>query len=128
LIYDSDTQITYLTLMLHGIVNIFVLVDGLLSNKIPVRMKHVLVVAVLSLCWVFWSVLHDLSSLSNPNLGDSSSEVGDSADDDAIYSTIRWNHEPLSAAILSFLVIFIVEPLLLSLIWLCSLRNRRYVQ
>jgi len=125
LVYDGEV-IEYLNIMQHGIVNILVLIDGLLFNKVPVRMKHLIVILVSSGCWVLWSIIHDISSLSNPHGGDSSSEVEDSQDDDAIYTSIRWNHEPISAVILCLIVLFIVEPLFLTLIWTASLRNRRY--
>ena len=107
--YDPDkTVITYLTLMTHGIVMVLIMIDGLVLSRIPLRMKQVVFSETVTFLFALWTVVHAFSGMGNPYAD------GEDAtrDDDAIYNSIAWKDNPDGAAIVSVVVLFVVNPVI----------------
>jgi hypothetical protein len=118
--YDPDKNvIDYYTVMAHGGVAVLVLFEGILVNRVPVRLKHYLFNFVLASLYLGWTIIQTLVLRYNPN-------AGDDDDDVAIYDVIRWKNNPTQAGIVAALVLFVFLPIDQLLIWGISLCCRRY--
>ena len=56
----------YRITMVHGGVMILTLLDGLVINRVPVRIKHMLVTAVFGVLYLIWTLFHELVYQYNP--------------------------------------------------------------
>jgi hypothetical protein len=110
-----------LVFLVHGGLMVVVLFDGLVVNRVPVRLKHTIVTMAFALLYLTWSILHNTVYQYNPHTADD-----DVADDDAIYEVMKWSKEPLSAAIVASVVVFVLLPFFSVIIWALSLISRRY--
>jgi len=107
---------TYIRVMTHGGVFLFTLLDGMIINRIPIRLKQF--IWYWSYCFVYlvWNVIHGYSPLGNPEKSDGDPD----SDDDAIYTILSWKNRPKTAAVVSVLVLFVATPLLFHILWLVS--------
>jgi hypothetical protein len=107
--------------LVHGGVMVIVLFDGLVVNRVPVRLKHAIVTMALALLYLTWSILHNTVYQYNPR---TANDIN--TDDDAIYAVLSWKKEPLSATIVAVVVVFVCVPIFHVIIWALSLISRRY--
>jgi len=110
--------VEYSNVMMHGGVAALVLIDGLIINKTPVRIKHAVIVLMFALLWLFWSILQNAVIQYNPGQDD---------DDDALYDIMKWREETVKSIILASIVVFVAIPLFTCLIWRLSLSGRCYI-
>eukprot|EP00545_Synedropsis_sp_CCMP1620_P013889 CAMPEP_0119017434 /NCGR_PEP_ID=MMETSP1176-20130426/16552_1 /TAXON_ID=265551 /ORGANISM="Synedropsis recta cf, Strain CCMP1620" /LENGTH=339 /DNA_ID=CAMNT_0006971161 /DNA_START=361 /DNA_END=1377 /DNA_ORIENTATION=- len=124
--YDRnyDGMPSYSSIMKHGGIMILLLLEGLVVNKIPVRVRHVVIVEVVSLVYLIWTVLHAKLGIGNvfSNGGDD-----DEVNDDVIYGVINWNDAPLATLMTVAMVLLVALPILFLLLWTASQWRRRYV-
>ena len=117
--YNPRTyKIDYYIIMTHGIVGFVVLVEGLIINRVPVRLKHCFLVLAFAVLFVVWDLLQNLVFHVNPYHDD---------DDDALYDSLRWQKDPKAAGILTAIVLVVVIPVVQIVVWLLSFWNRRYI-
>jgi len=118
----GETVITFQVISLHAVTCLLVFIDGNVLSTIPIRFKHILLVEGVALLLVIWTVINDLAGI-----GDGKWE-GEDADqnngDDKLYSVLNWSDSPGRAAIISVIVIFVVNPLIFSLCWTLSIWSR----
>lgn len=114
---------SYSSLMKHGGFMVFILLEGLVLNSIPVRAKHIIFSAAFALLYLTWTLLHALFSIGNPFREDNDPET----DDDTIYGAISWRQRPQFSAQVAAATLFLVIPLLFLTLWTAALRLRRYV-
>jgi len=101
-----------------------ILVDGLLVNRIPVRLRHWFELCLPTFAlFIIWSVLQSPLGfdLDNPYI----EELG--IDDDKIYPFLDWASSPLSTLALSLVCLFVVSPILHVILWAFSLAGRKYI-
>jgi hypothetical protein len=116
--YDSSTDDANLrTIMDHGGTAVLVLIDGLLVNRIPVRLNHIVATWFLAILWMIWSILHDTVVKKNP--------YSDNPDD-PLYAILKWEEEPLSATVLCVITLLVAIPIIHIFVWYLSLLGRRY--
>eukprot|EP00980_Cylindrotheca_fusiformis_P014974 scaffold4099_cov98-Cylindrotheca_fusiformis.AAC.3 len=118
LLWSPDWGVDYNNTMSHGGCWLLVMIDGLIINRIPLRIKHMLFTVLLALCYVTWSVLQNVVWRYNP---------GDDDDDDAVYDVLKWRVETGSAVGLVCILILVALPIITSIIWLVSLPGRFYL-
>ena len=124
LVYEPP--LAYETVMLHGIFFMLVLFDGMILNRIPIRLKHLLWTELVSFVYLLWTLIHGLSPLGNPNLN---CEDNPDTDDDALYDTLNWKKRPVPALILVFFVMGVAVPIVHHLLWFVSIffQPRHYI-
>ena len=111
--YDGG-EISYVNVMEHGIICLLILIDGVFTSTIPVRLNmfpYFLTVCISYLCW---SIIDAAFNIGN-------GEWGPAYEDDALYEVLNWNQNSKSAAIVSAIVICVLAPLVYSFCWLLSL-------
>lgn len=113
-----ETEMTYLAVVPHGVVMFLSLIDGLVLNRIPLRLSHwwgmILPVEVF---YLIWTILHWKFDVGNPNEMDEDA----STNDDAIYSVLVWGEDDwVSSTKLSILVVFVLGPLVYLYMWCIS--------
>lgn len=116
-LWNPSWGIRYDNIMTHGGIFILVTIDGLVLNRTPVRVKHLIVGWIYAMLYVTWSVLQNTVFRFNPEFDD---------DDDAIYDIIKWREEPAKAVITFVVLAFIFLPFLHILLWCVSLPGRHY--
>ena len=118
--YDPDTDnIDFFNIMHHAATTGIVLLDGFLLNKTPIRIKHGLINVGLGVLFVMWTIIQaKFSIFDNPNV---------EGEEDPIYGFVDWNENPATAAMYTFLPVFVAFPLFQVLFWLLSLPNRQYI-
>lgn len=118
--YNPDTyNISYFIVVSHGLSLAASLVDGVLINKVPVRLVHYAFCLTFGLLFIGWSIIQGLIPIDNPNKTD--------GDDESLYSILDWAEDPLQAAIVVVLVMFVAFPIFTLVFWGLSLWGRRYV-
>lgn len=114
--YDPDKTITYGTVVLHGVMVLLLIVDGVLLNRTPVRFRQCIAVTVYTLTYTLFTVLHGLTNMGNPKRHDNDPET----DDDALYTVVSWNHRPVQAIIFSIILVLLGPPLMFTITWSLS--------
>ena len=59
-------RLAYTTFMLHGVAWIVMGVDGIIINRIPLRMKQFILYELFAIFYLIWSVLHSVLNVGNP--------------------------------------------------------------
>ena len=95
----------YLNVMMHGIGAILIFIDGILWNRIPLRMKQFILYESFSFAYLIWSLIFSYSDLTNPW------QRAGYKDDDAIYPPLRWKTETTQAAILCVIIMLVSNPI-----------------
>jgi len=105
--------------MTHGGCLLIVLLQGLLVDHVPLRIKHNFVGTFAIACvYASWLALQNLVVKYNPM---------EDADDDALYDAIKWRENTVPTIILTAGVLFVAIPLFTILLWTLSLPGRKYV-
>jgi len=105
-------------IMMHGGVVSLIILQGILLDRVPMRLKHIVFSDGVALLFTVWLILQNTMKVGNPH---------DDDDDDAIYDTMKWRTETTSAIIQAVLVVFVAVPLFQVLLWAASLPGRRYL-
>lgn len=114
--YKPDDLLYYFGFMKHGGVLLLVLLEGLIVNRIPVRIHHLRYTISFLILYTIWTLIHGLlTDIGNPN-----------EEDDAIYSVLNWKESPQQTTFIAVLAIFVLTPLLFFGIYLLSWPFRRY--
>ena len=117
LVFDAgETTVKFQTVCTHGISFVLLLIDGLILNRVPVRLKHLLATMGLAICYAIWGVIHAYTGIGNPHNDES----------DFIYDFLDWKNEPVQTAILNVLVVFVAVPVFHLFFWVVSFPLRRY--
>ena len=125
--FDFDGEDPEIMLMVHGIVLILLLTEGLGLNRIPIRINHQWFFLGFVYAFLLWTLIHSYTSIGNPM------KVGDAI---SLYPFLQWNRAPIWAAFSAILILFLVAPAAYWLIWRLSLfsvpwrftgRHRRYL-
>mmetsp|Transcript_33123 Transcript_33123/g.44150 ORF Transcript_33123/g.44150 Transcript_33123/m.44150 type:complete len:280 (-) Transcript_33123:109-948(-) len=114
-----DGGLRYTNTMEHGGIFGCILIDGLILNRTPVRIKHVTVGWIYAFFYLIWSVLQNTVFRYNPEPDE---------DDDAIYDVMKWRVEPLRATITFAVQTFGLLPLIHLGLWALSLPGRHYTR
>ena len=102
------TTLRYTTITNHGVICVLVWIDGLVLNRIPIRMKHWMGAALpFELAFVVWSILH---AKIFPN-------------DEALYNVLDWNENWEAALMYSVISVLPLGFLLYCLLWMASNYN-----
>jgi hypothetical protein len=99
-VWYPDREIHVDNVMTHGGCVLMVLIDGLIINRISLRIKHMLLTILLATLYLIWSLIQNVVWRYNPVHDD---------DDDALYDVMKWKEKlppPLSCLRLSYLVPF----------------------
>jgi len=109
LVYQPGvTTVRYTTISNHGIICVLVWIDGLVLNRIPIRMKHWYRMALpFELAFVLWSILH---AKVFPN-------------DEALYNVLDWNESWETALMYSVISVLPLGFILYCLLWVASNYN-----
>lgn len=78
-------RLAYTTFMLHGVAWIVMGVDGIIINRIPMRMKQFILYELFAIFYLIWSVLHSALNVGNP-------WNDDEEDDGTIYKVMDWKN------------------------------------
>lgn len=123
----SSTAFFYRNLMVHGLVIGIVLVDGLLLNRIPLRVRHVGLNAAYFTLYFIWTLIHALAGIGNPTTPE---------EDDTLYTALQWKSDPVSTLQTAAQMLFLLVPLAFLFVYGLSLYSfpcgfhggsRRYV-
>merc|ERR1711976_922717 len=107
--------VSYTDAMKHGGLALLVICDGLVINRIPIRLKQILFVYIFNVVYCVWTLIH-----SGTDIGVPWSDNDPSTDDDAIYSVLNWNKRPGFAVVIVLVLFFIATPVVHILLWLKS--------
>ena len=113
-IHDSAAPIEYVTVMEHGVLGALVWIDGLVVGRVPVRVKHLVVLGGVCLLYLVWSVVDVVAGIGGGDWGPADT-------DDGLYPVLRWGTETGAAAVLSAFCLTILIPCLFTACWLASL-------
>lgn len=114
-------------LVVHGTVLLLVLVEGLVINRVPVRVNHQWFFFGLVYTFLLWSLIHSYTSMGNPM-----AKYGT----DDLYPFLRWLRHPFWTTLWVLIIFFIITPLVYLFVWALSLfdflfcfegNNRRYL-
>jgi hypothetical protein len=106
--FDADDGVTYINLMVHGIVMVLIMIDGFVLSRIPLRMKQFILFESLTALYFLWTVIHAYSGIGNPYAdGDTPTQ-----DDDAIFGSLAWKNNTTASVILFLGVLFAVNPII----------------
>ena len=112
-VYDKGrVDVSMENLMAHGGVLLMVLFDGLIIAHIPVRMKQILYLYIVSVAFIAWTVIDDLVV------------TGNDAEKDAIDNVFSWKTKPLWAGLWTAVTLLAIVPAAYYIIWLASLWSR----
>lgn len=115
LVHDGY-RVTYLGVMVHGVLALLTTIDVLVINRTPVRLKQMVFVMLFECIYMTWSLIHFALDVGRPY-----SDNDPSTDDDSIYSALNWRKRPVSGAVTSIMIVFVVTPILYLFLWFISL-------
>ena len=125
-IQEDGYKIDYATIALHGVALVAVCFDGMVLNRIPVRIKHYAFCLGADFIYVIWTIIHSVAGWSNgydaPDT--TAADAGKLAPEEAsnsIYLALNWNDETVQAVLVSLLVLFVIAPILYLFQWALSL-------
>lgn len=124
-VYDG-TGVSFTQISVHGIIAGLLWCDGLIVNRIPVRLRHWTEFSLpYYLLYVIWSVVQSplVFDIDNP---ENNNEIDDG--DEKIYASLDWVNSPTSTAILCVMIVFFLSPFVQFVLWgLSLLLGHRYV-
>lgn len=121
--YDPSLEsVKYYGFMKHGGIMIICLVEGLIVNRVPLRIKQIIYPLVIALLYLTWTLIHDLLlDVGNPSINNTP------GDDDAIYQSISWKNRPVDTLKTAAFTLFVVFPFMFMATYVLSLPMRRHV-
>lgn len=102
LVYDGGA-VDYTGLILHGIAWIVIGIDGILINRIPMKMKQFIFCETIAICYTVWSVLHSVLNVGTP--------YDEEGEDGPIYDAVDWKNDTGFAVGLALALLFIGNPI-----------------
>lgn len=106
LVYDANTFYNpYDDIMRHGILFTMVFIDGMVINRIPIRLKQLVWVEAVDVSYVVWLAIHQFASIGNPFVDGR----------DVLYDSIDFQKSPLFAFVLIFCLAVFAVPLFFTL-------------
>lgn len=109
--------------MLHGVGSLLLIADGNIINRIPLRMKQIILFEALAFAYVVWSLIFSYSDLTNPW-----QEAG-YQDDDAIYPPLRWKTNTGMVIVLCVILMCVVNPIVFLICrWISRLLPKRLAE
>lgn len=132
LVFDPKTsELSFLTLSQHGGLLLLILIDGMLVNRIPMRLQHYYGILMVDVTYIAWTLIHSfVTDIGNPDKNDNDPTTND----DAIYSNVlEWNNDWKTSLFWACIVCFIFGPLAYLVLWclstgcLCCKDRRKYV-
>mmetsp|Transcript_28270 Transcript_28270/g.41769 ORF Transcript_28270/g.41769 Transcript_28270/m.41769 type:complete len:278 (+) Transcript_28270:40-873(+) len=119
--YNPDSYVLdYWQVSAHGIFFLLTFLDGMLINRTPIRVKHVLWTQLWGLLFVIWTIIFTVAGIDNPFKPDDESQ--------ALYNVLDWENNPGFAAGLSAILLLVGVPLIHSMFWTFSLCRRCYIE
>jgi hypothetical protein len=119
----SSCDIVFLDIFLHGLLLVLILFDGMILNRTPIRLKHLLITMMFGILYDIWVVLQSTVIYFNPY----SNPCDDDNDDKAIYGAVNnYGKNIASAIIILIFNLFVSVPLVFLALWTLSLFGRRY--
>ena len=124
--FEYDGVDPEIMLMVHGIVLVLLLSEGLGVNRIPVRINHQWFFLSFIYAFLLWALVHSYTQIGNPV---KQGEI-------SLYPFLQWNVTPVQALLSTIVILFVIAPLAYWLVWCLSLysmpwkftgRNRRYL-
>ena len=111
----AETEMTFSAVGSHGVAMFFALMDGLVLNRIPLRLSHWWgMIFPVEVSYLIWTILHWKLGIGNPNEEDENPETND----DAIYSVLTWGGDDrVNSTVLAVLVVFVMGPLVYLYMW-----------
>lgn len=122
----SSDAFYYRNIMVHLVVVLVVWFDGLVLNRIPLRLGHWLLLLAYSCLYLLWTAIYELVGIGNPTT--------DEGDD--LYIALQWKDDFWGTAQTAALLVFVVSPFAFLITWCLSLyscpcdctgSNRRYI-
>jgi len=103
----------------HGGVLIILLLQGLLLDRVPIRLKHSAFIGIFFVLYKAWLVIQNNVIEYNPF---------DDDDDDALYDAFGWKKDVGTAVSNTLITAFLIVPFFIILLWGLSLPGRRYLE
>ena len=133
---EEGDQRTVECYIIHGGFVILLLLEGLVLNRIPIRICHMKYSIRYIAMYMIWTLLYEyfgIGYIINPNAID---------DEDSIslypYYYYNWYNNPIQTGIICCVILFLIIPTLYAILWLISLSsscccqfqgyNRRYME
>ena len=123
-VYDYENRgfPKYYSIMSHGIIFLLALADGFILNKIPLRLKHYMIVLLYGLTYIAWSIVAAAAKIDNPNTPSEDNS-------EALYTILDWDNEQTAATIVSVGVLFVALPVFTLFFWIVSVTCcRKYLE
>jgi len=118
-VYEPEHDLDLSNFLMHGGVALIVWFQGLLVDRVPVRIKHMSATFLISCLYTAWLAIQNLVTKYNPSQDD---------DDDALYDVVKWRENTTGAIIMVTIVLFGAVPLFTILLWAISLPGRKYLE
>ena len=110
----TSSAFFYRNIMIHGVIVAIVLIDGLILNRIPIRLTQYGVLLLYLTAYLIWTVVYELAEIGNPY-----TEGEDS--DDQLYSSLNWTESPVSTTVAAAQLLFVVVPIAFAMVYILSL-------
>ena len=121
LVYEPTEPVEYNHVMMHGGTLILVVIDGMVINRIPIRLRQLMWVEAVSLAYLLWNIIQQFTFTKNPNRDDDETV--------AIYNSVDFRNKPGATVILCVLLLVIAVPVIFIVLMLfSSLFKTRYVR
>jgi len=118
-VYGPEHDLNLVNFLMHGGVALLVWFQGLLVDRVPVRIKHMSAAFLIGCVYSAWLAIQNLVTKYNPMQDD---------DDDALYDVIKWRENTTGAIIMIAIVLFGAIPFFTILLWAISLPGRKYLE
>jgi hypothetical protein len=118
--FDPADSVTYSTVVPHGVLFIFTVIDGLYVNRIPLRLMHWFgFILPFDIAYMVWTIIQSFFDVENP-----AHDNDPTTNDDAIYAgVLEWSNDWTTALFWSLITVFVIGPLLYILLWTMSFGN-----
>ena len=117
--WSSGKPPTTFKVMSHGVTWTLAMIDGMIINKIPIRLKHYYIVLLFTSIFMIWTIIQGLIPIDNPwTTSEDNTE--------RLYVILDWENEPIQAIIISCIVLFVALPFFTIIFWSISLCYRKY--
>ena len=101
--HQSDEPIEFANVALHGIFGIVLAIDGGIIAKVPVRIKHLFFVELVSILYLIWSLIHTFVFDGKP-----------------LYNALNWRDNTVFAASATVISMVFVVPFFFMIVWMLS--------
>jgi hypothetical protein len=118
--FDPTGTITYSTIVPHGVLFLFTVIDGIYVNRIPLRLMHWYgFILPFDIAYMVWTLIQSFFEIENPI-----SDTDPTTNDDAIYAgVLEWSNDWTTALFWSLISVFVIGPILYILLWTMSFGN-----